>query len=223
MTRHDRNHHQRSSRGIAAGCYDRLGAGRRQCNRHWACRRRPGTGAAKARHHTWHCCCDRSSNHIGNHSNAVAAGTGASACGRNSSPLGLLEDVARAARGIARPAGSGRSGRDVGRLRPQGRRQSGERLRRKSFSQAALQIVVADVSMSLDNVLAVAGAAREHPFILAFGLLLSVTLMGIGANVVGRLLQKHRWMVILYVACEMIYRGAHELKPVIGAIGLIYS
>jgi YjbE family integral membrane protein len=103
-----------------------------------------------------------------------------------------------------------------------------ERLRRKSFSQAALQIVVADVSMSLDNVLAVAGAAREHPFILAFGLLLSVTLMGIGANVVGRLLQKHRWMayfglaIILYVACEMIYRGAHELKPVIGAIGLIY-
>jgi YjbE family integral membrane protein len=96
-----------------------------------------------------------------------------------------------------------------------------ERLRRKSFSQAALQIVVADVSMSLDNVLAVAGAAREHPFILAFGLLLSVTLMGIGANVVGRLLQKHRWMayfglaIILYVACEMIYRGAYELKSAI--------
>ena len=102
-------------------------------------------------------------------------------------------------------------------------------LRRKSFSQAALQIIVADVSMSLDNVLAVAGAAREHPFILAFGLLLSVTLMGIGANVVGRLLQKHRWMayfglaIILYVACEMIYRGAYELKPMIGAIGLIFS
>src|SRR5215468_7714049 len=86
-----------------------------------------------------------------------------------------------------------------------------------------------DGTVSLDNVLAVAGAAREHPFILAFGLLLSVTLMGIGANVVGRLLQKHRWMayfglaIILYVACEMIYRGAHELKPVIGAIGLIFS
>ena len=102
-------------------------------------------------------------------------------------------------------------------------------LRRKSFSQAALQIVVADISMSLDNVLAVAGAAREHPFILAFGLLLSVTLMGIGANLLGRLLQKHRWIayvglaIILYVACEMIYRGAHELKPMIGAIGLIFS
>src|SRR6266699_4518813 len=100
---------------------------------------------------------------------------------------------------------------------------------RKTFAQATLQIIVADVSMSLDNVLAVAGAAREHPFILAFGLVLSVTLMGIGANLLGRLLQKHRWMgyvgvaIILYVACEMIYRGAYELKPVIGAIGLIFS
>jgi predicted tellurium resistance membrane protein TerC len=77
--------------------------------------------------------------------------------------------------------------------------------------------------------LAVAGAAREHPVVLAFGLLLSVTLMGIGANLLARLLQKHRWMgyvglaIILYVAGEMIYRGAHELKPVIGAIGLIFS
>src|SRR6202011_4054861 len=56
------------------------------------------------------------------------------------------------------------------------------RTRRKTFAQATLQIIVADVSMSLDNVLAVAGAAREHPFILAFGLLLSVALMGIAAN-----------------------------------------
>ena len=97
------------------------------------------------------------------------------------------------------------------------------RLRRKTFSQAALQIVVADVSMSLDNVLAVAGAAREHPIVLAFGLLLSIALMGVAANVVARLLQKHRWMayvglaIILYVACEMVYRGAYELKPVLGA------
>jgi len=100
---------------------------------------------------------------------------------------------------------------------------------RKTVRRALWQIVVADVSMSLDNVLAVAGAAREHPFILAFGLLLSVTLMGIGANLLGRLLEKHRWIgyvglaIILYVACEMIYRGAYELKPVIGAIGLIFS
>jgi YjbE family integral membrane protein len=98
------------------------------------------------------------------------------------------------------------------------------RLRGKTFGQAALQIVLADVSMSLDNVLALAGAAREHPFILAFGLLLSVALMGVGANVLGGLLRKHRWMayvglaVILYVACEMTYRGAHELGRVVGGI-----
>jgi len=101
------------------------------------------------------------------------------------------------------------------------------RLGRKTFGQATLQIVVADVSMSLDNVLAVAGAARDHPFVLTFGLLLSIALMGIGADLLGRLLQKHRWIayvglaIIFYVACEMMYRGAHELKPVIGATGLV--
>jgi YjbE family integral membrane protein len=95
--------------------------------------------------------------------------------------------------------------------------------RRKTFGQATLQIVVADISMSLDNVLALAGAAREHPFVLAFGLLLSVALMGLAANLIARLLQKHRWIayvglaIILYVACEMIYRGALEL---IGASGV---
>jgi YjbE family integral membrane protein len=98
------------------------------------------------------------------------------------------------------------------------------RLRRKTFGQAALQIVVADVSMSLDNVLAVAGAAREHPIVLIFGLLLSIGLMGVAANLVARLLQKHRWiayvglMIILYVACDMIYRGVYELKPVVRAV-----
>jgi len=83
--------------------------------------------------------------------------------------------------------------------------------------------------MSLDNVLAIAGAAREHPFILVFGLLLSIALMGVAADLVSRLLQKHRWIaylglaIILYVACEMIYRGAYELKPVIGAVGSIFQ
>ncbi len=97
---------------------------------------------------------------------------------------------------------------------------------RKTFGQATLQIVVADVSMSLDNILALAGAAREHPFVLAFGLLLSIALMGVAAELIARLLQNHRWIaylglaVILYVACEMIYRGAHE---VIGARGLIFN
>jgi YjbE family integral membrane protein len=95
------------------------------------------------------------------------------------------------------------------------------RARRKTFGQAALQIVAADVSMSLDNVLAVAGAAREHPIVLVLGLVFSITLMGVAANWVARLLQKHRWIayaglaIIFYVACQMIYRGAHELKPVI--------
>jgi YjbE family integral membrane protein len=103
-----------------------------------------------------------------------------------------------------------------------------ERLPRKTLSQAVLQIAVADVSMSLDNVLAVAGAAREHPVILAFGLLLSIALMGVAADLISRLLQKHRWLVhvglaiILYVACEMIYRGAHELKPMLDAVGSLF-
>jgi YjbE family integral membrane protein len=94
---------------------------------------------------------------------------------------------------------------------------------RKTFGQATLRIVIADVSMSLDNVLALAGAAREHPFVLAFGLLLSIALMGLAANLIARLLQKHRWIayiglaIILYVACEMIYRGSLEL---IGASGV---
>ena len=88
---------------------------------------------------------------------------------------------------------------------------------RKTFGQATLRIIVADISMSLDNVLALAGAAREHPFVLAFGLLLSIALMGLAANLIARLLQKHRWIayvglaIILYVACEMIYRGSFEL------------
>jgi YjbE family integral membrane protein len=96
-----------------------------------------------------------------------------------------------------------------------------------TFGQAALQIIVADVSMSLDNVLAVAGAAREHPMVLAFGLLLSIALMGVAANVVARLLQKHRWIayvglaIILYVACEMIYRGIYDLMPVVRAVAVL--
>ena len=95
---------------------------------------------------------------------------------------------------------------------------------RKTFGQAALQIVAADVSMSLDNVLAVAGAAREHPFVLAFGLLLSVALMGVAADLLGRLLERHRWIaygglaIILYVAVEMIWRGSLELAPVVASL-----
>ena len=92
---------------------------------------------------------------------------------------------------------------------------------RKTFAQAAWQIVIADVSMSLDNVLAVAGAAREHPVVLIFGLILSIALMGIAASFIARLLQRHRWIayvglaIILYVALEMIYRGTHEVLPLV--------
>ncbi len=90
---------------------------------------------------------------------------------------------------------------------------------RKSFAQAAWQIVIADVSMSLDNVLAVAGAAREHLGVLVIGLALSVALMGLAASLIARILQKHRWIayaglaIILYVALEMIYRGVLEVYP----------
>ncbi|MBS7702165.1 TerC family protein [Chelatococcus asaccharovorans] len=97
---------------------------------------------------------------------------------------------------------------------------------RKTFAQAAWQIVIADVSMSLDNVLAVAGAAREHPGVLVFGLALSIALMGIAASFIANLLQRFRWIayvglaVILYVALEMIYRGAVEVWPLVnGATG----
>jgi YjbE family integral membrane protein len=88
---------------------------------------------------------------------------------------------------------------------------------RKTFGQAAWQILIADVSMSLDNVLAVAGAAREHPVVLVFGLVLSIALMGLAAGFIARLLNRHRWIayvglaIILYVAVEMIYRGALEV------------
>jgi YjbE family integral membrane protein len=90
---------------------------------------------------------------------------------------------------------------------------------RKTLSQATWQIIVADVSMSLDNVLAVAGAAREHPMVLVFGLVLSIALMGLAASFVARLLQKHRWiayvglLVILYVALDMVWRGTREVWP----------
>ena len=90
---------------------------------------------------------------------------------------------------------------------------------RKSFAAAAWQIVVADISMSLDNVLAVAGAAREHPYILAAGLVLSVALMGLAASFIARLLNRFRWIayaglvIILYVALDMIYRGSLEMWP----------
>jgi len=97
---------------------------------------------------------------------------------------------------------------------------------RKTLGQAALQIVVADVSMSLDNVLAVAGAARDHFPVLVIGLVLSIALMGLAASFIARLLHRYRWIayvglaIILYVAVDMVYRGAVEVWPhVNGAMG----
>ena len=86
-----------------------------------------------------------------------------------------------------------------------------------TFGAAIWQIVVADVSMSLDNVLAVAGAAKDHPTILVIGLLLSVVLMGAAANMIAHVLHKHRWigwvglLIITYVALDMIWRGSREV------------
>ena len=90
--------------------------------------------------------------------------------------------------------------------------------RRKTFAQAAWQIVIADVSMSLDNVLAVAGAAHDHPTVLIIGLVLSIALMGLAATYVAKLLNKHSWIayvglaIIVYVALKMIYQGAFEMS-----------
>ncbi len=86
-----------------------------------------------------------------------------------------------------------------------------------SLWRAMTQIVVADFSMSLDNVLAVAGAAREHPYVLVFGLLLSVAAMGVLATVIARMLERFRWIawaglaVIVYVALKMILDGSAEV------------
>lgn len=83
----------------------------------------------------------------------------------------------------------------------------------KSFRAAFIQILIADLSMSLDNVLAVAGAAREHPGILVFGLILSIALMGVAATYIASLLHRYRWIgyiglaVVLYVALSMVWEG----------------
>ncbi len=94
----------------------------------------------------------------------------------------------------------------------------------KSFAGAAWGVAFADVSMSLDNVLAVAGAAREHPYVLVFGLILSVLLMGVAANFIARYIDRYRWIgwvgliVILWVALKMIYEGAGHVAPVIAPL-----
>ncbi|HEX3575885.1 MAG TPA: YjbE family putative metal transport protein [Rhodopila sp.] len=91
----------------------------------------------------------------------------------------------------------------------------------KTLRHAMLQIILADVSMSLDNVLAVAGAAHDRLWVLVAGLLLSVALMGLAAGLIARLLERHRWVawiglaIVLYVALTMIWHGSHEVARAI--------
>ena len=91
----------------------------------------------------------------------------------------------------------------------------------KTFLQAAVQVTIADLSMSLDNVLAVAAAARNHPAVLFIGLSLSVTFMGVAASFIAKIIHRYHWiawfglLVILWVALKMIWEGAHHVAPVV--------
>jgi YjbE family integral membrane protein len=93
--------------------------------------------------------------------------------------------------------------------------------KRKSLAQATMQIVVADLSMSLDNVLAVAGAAEGRTWVLVAGLTISVILMGVAAGLIAKLLERHRWIawlglaIVLYVALKMVWEGWHEVAAAI--------
>ena len=109
-------------------------------------------------------------------------------------------------------------------LRAKGRPEAGESqtAKTKTARQAMLQIIVADVSMSLDNVLAVAGAARDHKIVLWIGLALSIVLMAIASNAIARILDRYHWIawigfaIILYVAGDMIWDGTHEVVAATG-------
>jgi YjbE family integral membrane protein len=96
----------------------------------------------------------------------------------------------------------------------------------KSFAAAAWAVAIADVSMSLDNVLAVAGAARDHPGIMIVGLIFAVAMMGLAANIIAKYIERYRWIayvglaVIVYVAVKMIYDG--WVDPVVG-LGRLFA
>jgi YjbE family integral membrane protein len=94
----------------------------------------------------------------------------------------------------------------------------------KSFAAAAWSVALADVSMSIDNVLAVAGASRDHPGIMVIGLILSVILMGVAANIIAKYIERYRWIayvglaVIVYVAFKMIHEGWVQVAPVVAPL-----
>jgi YjbE family integral membrane protein len=97
----------------------------------------------------------------------------------------------------------------------------------KTFRNAVTQIVVADVSMSLDNVLAVAGVAGDHTWVLVVGLILSVAFMGAAAALIAGLLKRYHWIgyvglaIIFYVACQMIWEGTHDVVEATALADLI--
>jgi YjbE family integral membrane protein len=97
----------------------------------------------------------------------------------------------------------------------------------KTFAQALMQIILADISMSLDNVLAVAGAARSNPLILATGLVLSIAFMGAAATIIAKVLKRFHWIgyvglaVIFYVACELIWEGSPAIMDVSAITGML--
>ena len=99
----------------------------------------------------------------------------------------------------------------------------------KTFFQAALAITLADLSMSLDNVLLVASIARDNPALLVVGLTFSVLLMGFAANIVARLIERYQWVnyiglaVILWVACSMVYEGFMGSGRVIGLKHVLFG
>jgi YjbE family integral membrane protein len=94
----------------------------------------------------------------------------------------------------------------------------------KTMRSAIIQVAVADISMSLDNVLAVAGAARDHPYIMIFGLLLSIALMAVAAQLIARLIDRYRWiayvglLIVLIVAVRMIWEGGLEVFHVMNGV-----
>ena len=97
----------------------------------------------------------------------------------------------------------------------------------KTLRGAMINIIVADVSMSLDNILAVAGAARDHLGMLIFGLILSIALMGVAATYIARLLERHKWIayiglvIVGYVAVDMIWRGTDEIRALVLAFAQV--
>ena len=96
--------------------------------------------------------------------------------------------------------------------------------RAKTMRSAIMQVAVADISMSLDNVLAVAGAARDHPYIMIFGLVLSIALMAVAAQLIARLIDRHRWIayvglvIVLMVAVKMIWEGGLEVFHAVNGV-----